>query len=259
MGTMTYNGVSTTAMGIVIQSPPVYEFPAKDKEAIHIAGKNGDVIIDKGSYLNVKRTYILASALESGKTFVSRAKEIVAWLNSASGYARLEDSYEPEHYRMAHFNESGQLPNFYDKATAIQISFDCKPQRFLKTGDTIKEVLTANLGNFVEIPENLTNFVAFPEITIDGVALTIEFFKGPQEARIATSSFVTSFVDCRGVIDTDLQECYKIDISGNITGYINDKIVLTNGFPKLYPGKNWIKITGSSLTKVSIKPRWWTL
>ena len=250
MSSMTFNGISTVDKGAVIQSPPVYEFPAKDYEVLHIEGKSGDILIDKGSYQNTKRTYYLAVVFGAGTSFVSNAAAVVAWLTSASGYARLEDTYEPLYYRKAMFRGAGELPNLYDQASVIQAVFECKPQRYLKTGDT--PVSITALDQYILI-ENPTNFIALPEITMDGVGLTVNFYSGESYlSPTNVSSFVASFTG-EAVIDSELQECYKS------SGYVNSQVAMTNGFPKLYPGKNWIKITGTTLTKFSIKPKWWVL
>jgi len=254
MGTMIFNGISTVDLGVVIQSPPVYDFPNKDYEVIHVDGKNGDVVIDKGSYQNSKRTYFLASAFRPNTSFIENAVAIAAWLNSASGYARLEDSYEPSYYRLAMFKNPGAMMNYYDLATVIQVSFDCKPQRYLKSGEDLTEIQT--LDTYVMIV-NPTNFIALPRITIEGNDLTITIIHGDEVLTpIHESSLSTSFAG-EAVIDSELQECYKT------TGYVNNSVSLTNGFPKLYPGINWIKVSkriiSGSLTKVSIKPNWWTL
>jgi phage-related protein len=257
MGVMIFNGISTVDLGVVIQSPPVYAFPNRDYEITHVEGKNGAIVIDKGSYQNVARTYYLAAVFRPSTSFVMNASTITAWLmaQNTNGYARLEDSYEPEYYRMALYKDANTMMNYYDLATTLQVTFECKPQRYLKSGDTLINVNT--LDSYVCIV-NPTTFIALPEIVIDGTGetgndLTINFYKGPDHDNpINTSNVVVSFVG-EGVIDSELQECYST------SEYLNNDVTLSGGFPKLYPGINWIKITGKTLTKFTIKPRWWTL
>ena len=135
MGNLIFNGVSTVDLGAVIQTPPVYEFPSKTYEHIKIEGRSGDLLIDNNSYDNVERKYYLALAFLKNSVFVTNARMIVEWLHSVKGYARLEDTYEPEYYRMAAFENPGSLPNLYDEATALEVVFKCKPQRYLKSGE----------------------------------------------------------------------------------------------------------------------------
>ena len=65
--------------GVVIQTPPVYEFPSRRSEVIQIQGKNGDIVIDKNSFNNVNREYNLASVFQK-KWFVYRKRTRISRL-----------------------------------------------------------------------------------------------------------------------------------------------------------------------------------
>lgn len=258
MGTMIFNGISTVDAGVVIQTPPVYEFPTKRYDVIQIQGKNGDIIVDKNSFNNVNREYNLASVIKQNDSFISNVRVLVDWLSSVSGYARLEDSYEPDYFRLAMYRSGGQLPNFYDKATAMIVKFECKPQRFLKTGEIQEEFKrsTHAEASFHKI-ENPTGYLALPEITIyDGIA-SIEIRSG-EDVNNPDKTSIIEITDNtileKIVIDSDIQDVYTE------TAFINNKSKITNSFPKLYPGTNWIKITYlSNNSRVLLKPRWWVL
>jgi|LGOV01.1.fsa_nt_gb phage-related protein len=251
MGEMIFNGISTEDMGVVIQAPPVYEFPSRDYEVIHIPGKSGDVLIDNGSYLNVKRTYYLASVFRPNTSFVANANAIVSWLMSAKGYVRLEDSYESEYYRLAMFRNPGQMVNMWDKATTLPVTFECKPQRFLKSGEIEKEV--TQLDTYIKIV-NPTDYIATPEIVIEGsLDLVIDMYSGDDYNTPDNTSQVDIEFAGEGVINSELEDCY------NDTEYLNNDVIITNGFPKLYPGVNWIKVSGTTLMNCKVKPNWWTL
>lgn len=258
MGTMIFNGFSTVDAGVVIQTPPVYEFPSRRSEVIQIQGKNGDIVIDKNSFNNVNREYNLASVFRKNDSFIGNVRVLVDWLSSVSGYARLEDSYEPEYFRLAMFRAGGQLPNFYDKATAMVVRFECKPQRFLKTGEVGMEFTRSTHpdANFHKI-ENPTKYLALPEINVTGGVVSIELRSGddynnPDNTTILTVTDNTILEKI--TIDSDIQDVYTA------SSFLNNKVEVTNGFPKLYPGNNWLKITYlSSDTVVTIKPRWWVL
>lgn len=252
MGNLIFNGISTVDMGVQIQTPPVYEFPDKLYDVIHIEGRNGDLVIDKKSYQNVKRTYFLALGFRKNTTFVTNARMLVEWLLTAEGYARLEDSYEPDYYRMAMFEDPGEMTNYYGDATALEVSFNCKPQRFLKTGDAPIIFPPSSKDSYIQII-NPTMYISLPEITTDGDNLKIEVYSGLDYNNPKNYSSVSSSYNNEFVVDSDIQDCYSNE------QYINNSITLQNEFPKLYPGKNWIRITGTNLRKFEIKPRWWTL
>ena len=255
MGILVFNGISSKDLGVVVQAPPVYEFPSKRYDVVQIEGKNGDVVIDKKSFNNVNREYNLASVFRRNETFVSSARSFVDWLSTVNGYARLEDTYEPEYFRLAVFRSGGQLPNLYDKATGMTVRFECKPQRYLKSGEN--PIILKGTTTYVRI-YNDTQYIAEPEITVNGTITSIEVIKGNDqngsEKTIYTYEHLTKPQPNKFVIDSELQDVYTD------TEYINDASRLTNGFPKLYPGENLIKVTTTNSNAiVSIKPRWWVL
>jgi len=249
MGSITFNNISTNSMGVVVQAPPVYEFPARNMSSASINGRNGDILIDKNSYKNVVREYSLAAALDTTEgAFVDKVREIVDWLSTVNGYARLTDTYEPEYFRLAAFRSGGAMPNFYDQATAIKIKFECKPQRFLISGEDPIVDNNYQEGRWINVP-NPTKYIALPEITINGEDVNLKFSESNNGDIISEISIDGTLVNA--IIDSELQDCY------DETQYLNNNTETINGFPKLYPGDNWIFINeGISL---SIKPRWWVL
>lgn len=250
MGNLIFNGVSTVDMGVKIQTPPIYEFPKKMYDIIHIKGRNGDLSIDQNSYYNVQRKYYLALGFKKNSSFITNAKMLMDWLLTVNGYSRLEDSYEPDYYRLALFEDPGEMNNYQDEATTLEVAFNCKPQRYLKTGDLYKKI--NELNTYVKIV-NPTKYTSLPEIKLDGDDIKIDFYSGDNYTSPKNSSSLLSSYNQEFLIDSELQDCYSN------TEYVNNKITLTNGFPKLYSGSNWIKITGTNLRKFEIKPRWWTL
>ena len=237
MGVIIFNGFSSADKGIQIESPPNYEFPEKDYEFVHIPGKSGDIVIDKGSYKNVNRNYDISVGSYDGD-FTVLANGISEWLHSANGYARLEDSYEPDYYRMAVYNEGISIENILMRAGRATISFNCKPQRFLKTGE---EPITFNNSGLIYNP---TVFASLPVVTIRG--------NGAGVLRIGSYAINILDVSDYMVIDSSIQDAYRD------TTNLNASISLVNGFPKLLPGKNEISFSGE-ITSVEVIPIWWTL
>lgn len=237
MGVITFNDVTSRDYDIQVEKLPDYETPEKDYDIIHVPGRNGDVIIDKGSYKNTPRRYQL-SVGSLTNDFASMANGISEWLHSASGYARLEDSYEPEYYRMAMYQESVSIENLLGSAGRTSIAFNCKPQRFLKSGDD------STVFSRAGIIFNPTGFKSFPTIIINGTGAGI-FRTGIY--IVSVSSIGTSVT-----INSDIQDAYNGPENRNST------ITLNNGFPKLVPGENDISFSGG-ITSVEVIPRWWTL
>ncbi|CCZ04614.1 putative uncharacterized protein [Eubacterium sp. CAG:603] len=237
MGIIIFNGVSSKEFDIQVEHPPGYEYPQKDYDVTHIPGRNGDVYVDKGSYQNVTRSYDIAIGSEK-RNFAEMANCISEWLNSASGYARLEDNYEAEYYRLATYASGGTITNILEHAGRVTVSFNCKPQRFLKSGDNrILITKTCKL-------RNPTNFKSLPIIKVYGSDEGI--------LRIGDYVITLSKIDSYVVVDSELQDIYKDAINCNSTA------TLSNGFPKLIKGENEVSFSGG-ITKVEVIPKWWTL
>lgn len=237
MGVIIYNGVSSEEFAIQVEHPPGYETPEKDYEVTHIPGRNGDIYVDKGSYKNVSRSYDIAIGAEN-KDFTIMANFISEWLNSASGYAKLEDSYEPEYYRLAAYKSGGTIKNILQHAGRITVAFDCKPQRFLKSGDIPVIVRTTSKLR------NPTGFKSLPIIKVNG--------SGKGNLRIGDYVITISNISSYLTIDSELQDAYKG------TTNCNSLVTLSNGFPKLIKGENEISFSGG-ITSVEVIPKWWTL
>lgn len=238
MGTVIFNGISSKDYGIQVEHPPEYAYPQRDYNIQHVPGRNGDVVLDEGSYQNVLRTYDLAIGSYK-EDFIYLANRISEWLHSASGYARLEDSYEPDYYRMAFYEDAGEIENIYRHAGRITVNFNCKPQRFLKSGD--RAVAFSGTGNIY----NPTRCYALPIITVKGT--------GSGVLQIGNYNISISSIGGAIIIDSSIQDCYFGTSNKNSVVAMNDK-----GYPQLLPGINTISFTGG-ITSVEVVPKWWTL
>ena len=236
MGIVVFNGISSQDLHIQVQTEPSYDFPEKDYDVTHVPGRNGDIVIDQGSWQNVSRKYNLA--MDAGKiSYTEVASKLVQWLHSASGYARLEDSYEPDFYRMAMYKDSGSISNIFNKAGQIDVEFTCKPQRSFKSGEAA--------AIFVASSEyrNPTDFPAKPLIKIHG--------SGSGVVGIGTYTITINDIIDGMIVDSEQQDTYKDQMN------CNSKVSITE-YPKLVSGNNAISIYGG-VTSIEIIPRWWTL
>ena len=101
MGVITFNNITSSSLGIEVETFPNYEVPEKEYQITHVPGRNGDLVVDTKTFQNVPRPYEVSVATRNGETFTQKMNAIAEWLHSASGYDRLEDTYEPDYYRMA--------------------------------------------------------------------------------------------------------------------------------------------------------------
>lgn len=229
-----FGDIDTRNYKVGIYGDQLASAPERDKEHISVPGRNGDLTIDNGRYNNITVSY-KAWLIDE---YNSNIRGLRNALLSKRGYQRLEDTINPNEYRMAQaipfeVDEVGVL-----RAGEFTMQFYCMPQRFLKEGEQPVEI-TASGSIF-----NQYDTTALPLIRAYG---TGTFTIGSVTIQITTANGYTD-------IDCELQEAYKDTMATNCNG----NIVLTNGkFPELLPGSNVVSMSG--ITKLEIQPRWWIL
>lgn len=239
MGVIIYNGISSEELGIVVETAPNYEIAERDYDVISVPGKNGDYVIDRGCFKNVDRVYNIAFAETTGD-FAGSATLIAEWLYSGYGYKRLEDSYEPDYFVMARVSDKHTILNILQQAGRAEITFNRKPQRYLKIGEHTTKINT-NGGRII----NPTSFDSDPLIKVFG--------SGSGTLSIGNKTIQMSNISDGLTIDCEMQEVYL-----GSTSYNQNVNYMYNGFPKLKPGRNTINFSGG-VNRVEIIPRWWTV
>lgn len=129
-----FGSIMSTAFNIKIERRPNYPVAERVVEFIHVDGRNGDYIRDTGAYSNVTVSYSIYFT-DSTKSFHEQSRDIALWLNGSSGYKRLEDSYDPDVFRLAVMSKYTEYENFFGTHGKVDVEFTCKPQRFLKSGE----------------------------------------------------------------------------------------------------------------------------
>ena len=239
---LVIDGRSSLDFGVYISGGGTYKSPERSYEEVEVPGRNGVILIDKGHYKNIDVTY---SAFIFD-TFIEKFEENInalrSFLISRNGYVRIEDTYHPDEFRLGYYNDEFDPDIFEDfKAGQFDITFKCKPQRFLKSG----ELKLTHGTDFETKLCNPTNHKALPLIRAYG---TGTFTIAGKRLQIRSANQYTD-------IDCDLQEAYKNTFATSC----NNNIALTDGvFPCLEPGDNTISIP-TSITKFEITPRWWTV
>lgn len=232
IGKFEFNNLISSDFGIYLSGSGTYNAPERDTESISIPGKNGDIIVDKHRFKNIKVKYPAFIREE----FKSNTDAVRAWILKDANYHRLEDSYHPEEYRMARFigpldfvtrvlNESGEC----------DIEFDCKPQRFLKDGE-LPIYITEDSKIY-----NPTLFDALPTIRVYGT-----------EGTLIIGNIIMSIKEIDEYVDIDCET------QNAMKGIENKNHTISNAFPTLYSGENGVKIEGN-ISKIEIIPRWWTI
>lgn len=131
---ITFGGIDSSTYGVYISGSDTFSAPERDVRYVQVPGRNGDLIIDNGRWNNITVTYPAFIP----NTFESNVDAFRAAMMLKTGYHRLEDTYHPNEYRMASFSYGLNPSNItaYRRFGEFALTFNCKPQRFLKSGET---------------------------------------------------------------------------------------------------------------------------
>lgn len=224
----TFGNFDSRDFGVFTIREGVYNAPNRAYSVVSVPGRDGDLMIDQGRMENtdVKYPCLIYRAFDSNLEGLRSA------LLSHHGYVRIVDSFHPDEYRLGVFmDELSVIPTTLGDGGTFDVVFNCKPQRFLISGET------AVTGTSIENP---TLFPSKPLIRVTGYGtLTV----GHDSVTIAQHS--QSYID----IDSDIEDCYCG--TANMNQYVS-----LDDFPELEPGINGIS-KDSTITAVEITPRWY--
>ena len=234
MNELSYGNKNLSDFGAFYDSHSSFGSPERDVELVEVAGKNGALIIDNDRYRNIELTF----NCYIHKHFLGSYRSLLAYLQSLRGYNRLEISQEPNHFRMASFNMGSQpSPNQFHRSGQFPLVFNCKPQRYLKSGEETVEITANTTIN------NPTLFPSYPLIRIYGAGtVTI------NNQVITVSAHSLDYID----INCDLMDAYCGSTNANQYVSFSDNEYIT-----LHSGANGIEI--DDVTSIEITPNWYEI
>ena len=193
----TFNGVSSDNYKVTVEKCPSYPVAQRVVEHIQVPGRNGDLIRDTGAYGNVEQTY---SIWFDGRndSMQEAARAIALWLNGSKGYCRLEDTYDQDVYRMAVMSNYTEYRNFRNRLGRADVTFSCKPQRFLKSGETMTVVTGNTLANSYMDCFPIYAVTGNGDVTVNGSTFTV-----------ANNAGNTVYVD------SETQDCWSGSLTRN--------------------------------------------
>lgn len=151
---LSFAGKSSKDFLLYLSGPGVYDSPAADVESTSVPGRNGDIISENARagrrrYQNVDIKY--EAFFFNG--LPAKTAAVKSWLLSPVGYQKLQDTYDPDFFRMAVCTEAMEFDVTAQKAAKMDLVFNCKPQRWSVEGQrTVR----------LESRSNLMNPFAFP-------------------------------------------------------------------------------------------------
>ena len=153
---LVFDTVDTLEYGVVIDGEAVFDAPERDVEVVTIPGRNGTLQIDNGRFENIDVTYPASIWADAHGDFKTKIRDLRNAFASKRGYKRLTDTYHPDEYRLGVFKAGLECdPGVYNTAAEFDIVFDCKPQRFLTSGETSVDVSSAAAQSFSGNPINV--------------------------------------------------------------------------------------------------------
>lgn len=246
--TLTVDGTNiTSTWGVEISGYETYSAPKKSYKYYTIQKRNGLLASSNERFENITVRYRAGIA----RNFESNIENMRAFLLSRNGYVRITDSYHPNEFRLGIYEGpfAPEVSEMYD-AAEFELEFNCKPQRFLTSGELTK---TYNYSSSTSTLNNPTRFTAKPLIRIYGYGA---FRVGDRKVTVTQHS--RSYID----MDCESMDCYYSTYSMN--SYVTVETTAstplpTTDFPVLVAGNNSIGFYDSTLTKIVITPRWFTV
>ena len=269
---LTFDGVDSSSFGVFISGDGVFDAPARRCEMISIPGRNGSLFMDEGVFENITVEYPAFIGTGYEALFRQKLGDLRSWLSSRGNYKRLTDTYHPDEFRLGVYREGLEVdPQHITRAGKFTMKFDCKPQRFLISGED--PVVFIENGTIT----NPTLFESLPLIRVTGNG-TVAIGENGKYRFIVSNNPGTI------TIDSEIMEAYfpagtlypwtdeygdqldqELDIGLELmdgTVYptnMLDHIEFVNSImPKIPPGEVPIRKSWS-ISRLEIIPRWWRL
>lgn len=176
VNSITFGGINSAGYGIYIGGEGTFNAPVRDVEMVEVPGRNGNLIIDTGRFENIEVKYTAINQEPDLATFAANLAAFRNAIASQKGYQRLTDTFHPDEFRMATFRGGLEInPIEYNTASEFEIIFDCKPQRFLTSGETSEEITSGGTITNPTLFESspLLEIEGYGDIDIEGQPITI--------------------------------------------------------------------------------------
>lgn len=267
LNTLTFDGTPLTGYDTFISGEGVYNSPKRIGEMVHIPGRNGSLWLDEDCYENIDVKYPAFIGTKDEAIFREKLAFIRSYLGSRKSYCRLEDTYNPDEFRLGVFKDAIEAdPKHYNRAGDFTLIFDCKPQRFLKSGEN-PQTFSGN-----SVIDNPTLFKAKPLIKVTGNGtVTIPPYSFTVADNTGTiwidseimevytlSKDLQDWTDEADEVITDENDAPIQFYDKDLAAGAGDKVSFENyKYPLIEPGRVPVRVgAGMSIT---IYPRWWRL
>jgi len=131
-----FGTVDSSDYNLLVAGDGTFNAPERDVDTIEIPGRNGDLLIDKRRFKNITVEYTVYCYADDLDAFRTQLRNFRNALSSQKGYQKLTDTFHPDEYRLGTFISGFEAePVMFNTIAEVVLKFDCKPQRFLLSGD----------------------------------------------------------------------------------------------------------------------------
>lgn len=214
------DGVSSREFGVYITGEAVFNAPEREVEMISIPGRNGQFALDKGRFENIEVTYPAGIFAGNEADFAEAVSEFRNFLCSRGGYVRLEDEYNPGEYRMAIYKSGLEVDPALLRAGEFDIVFDCKPQRWLKDGETAVTITSGDTLTNPTLFESspLLECKGYGNIFVRGVPTTLASIPIGNILLANSKTFTVTNAEDTAIHDTNEIGSLSLDVSNLNSG-----------------------------------------
>lgn len=265
---LIFDDIDSAAHGVYITGQAVWNAPERDVTMITIPGRNGQLALDNGRFENIEVTYPAGVYASSMEEYAEKIRNFRNALVSRYNYVKLTDTYNLDEYRLALYKSGLEVnPHRYNTAAEFDITFECKPQRFLTEGAEPYDFVTKYEGlmdeNSVQLQDEKGNDIEGGVVLSNNIINPTDYASQPLiiitgTGQVGIGDFIIT------VTGTEKQKLY-IDCE-TMEIYTKNGTVLTpasslvsfnkNEFPTIPPGSSGVSFTTQTM---EIIPRWWRI
>jgi len=256
MSYFEFAGMSTASIpGLLIEAKDIHGLPERDVEKIHVPGRNGDVLVDYGSYQNATVTYTCAvmkyAALPELARLLTVGQQAGWGFTPWRGYQLLRDGWAGHERLAVHSSQVPMEEIIANRLLRFTVTFDCKPQKYYNRA----AVITRSGAGSLTLNRPVGATASTPRIEIVGsgtVTLTLEGQTIPLTGLVTPPMTGGEYQWPSAVIDSEAMIACRTSATG-----IRTNIDIPQ-WPQFWQLLHTVSASGG-VTQIKIFPRWWCI
>lgn len=253
-----FAGIRSDERFLIVEHYPVRTIPKRKYQVQEVPGRSGAIAQPEAedAFSNYDQSYtVFLDAQAPGLPMVSRG--LAEWLLGNPGYQRLEDSYDPDFYRMAYYVGGDDFSNIFNEYGRGTLKFNCAPKRFYKSGE---REITVTSGDTLYSPsifkaKPILKFVwnsGIPQsVPIQAVITVTDKNNNSKAFRINPGS-----ANGEIVVDSEAHTAYGY-VEGQDPVNLNSSVA--SDYENLYLDSVSSITFNNRVLNLKVIPRWWTI